>query len=177
MLHAIMTMNSDQVFTIAGVMVMVALILSAGAALFNFSEHGDTLGCAALLAMSVKVAIFARMFPTPPDGVGSFAAYPVFDLIALVVIGSSYAAKPRLWKIALAFLFLGQLFAHGGFWVGRKYGHDNFPVYMLIVNLFAGLQKLVLAIVGAHGLAVGLGAWLHDRRSGRFPAFFREPYQ
>lgn len=177
MLHAIMTMTTDQVFTIAAVMVVIALILSAGAALFDFQEHGDTLGVAALLALIVEISFIVRMYPSPPDGVGTLSAFPVVDVIALIIMGITFKAKPRLWKAVVAFAFIAQLSAHGGYWLGRYLGNDNFPVYTLTINLLAGLQKVALGIAGAHGVAVGLSAWLSRHRPAGVRALFRGPHQ
>ena len=177
MAHAIMTMTSDQVFAIATVMVVIALALSAAAALFDFQEHSDTLGVAALLALVLEISYIVRSYPTPPDGMGTLSAFPVVDLIALGVMAVVFKSKPRIWKAVVAFAFLAQLVAHFGFWLSRNADTDTFPAYILTINLLAGLQKVALGVAGAHGVAIGLSARLSRHRAARVRAVFRGPHQ
>ncbi|MCA0358741.1 MAG: hypothetical protein LCH78_18155 [Proteobacteria bacterium] len=177
MVEAIMTMTSDQVFAIATVMVVIALVLSIGAALFDFREHGDTLGVSALLALILQISMIVRAHPSDPHGYGTMIVFPLVDLAALCVVSYLFATRPRVWKAVVAFAFLAQLVAHFGFWSALNSGKDSYSVYVLIGNLLAGLQKLALGIAGAHGLAIGLSAWLSRHRYAGVRAVLREPHQ
>lgn len=177
MFQAIMTMTSEQVFTIATVMVVIAVALSAGAALFDFREHSDTLGVAALLAIILEISMVVRSYPTDPSGYGSMIVFPVVDLAGLCLVSFLFATRPKAWKAVVAFAFLAQLVAHFGFWSALSAGKDSHTVYILVGNLLAGLQKVALGIAGAHGVAVGLSAWLSRHRPAGVRALFRGPHQ
>lgn len=177
MVQAIMTMTSEQVFTIATVMVVIAVALSACAALLNFREHSDTLGVSALLAIILEISMVVRAYPTDPNGYGTMIVFPLVDLAALGVVSYLFATRPRVWKAVVAFAFLAQLVAHFGFWSALNSGKDSYSVYVLVGNLLAGLQKVALGIAGAHGVAVGLSAWLSRHRDDRVRALLRGPHQ
>lgn len=175
MVEYIMTMNSDQVFAIAGAMTVIVMALGIGAALTNFREHADTLGIAALLALILEISMVVRANPSPPGGVGTLIVFPIIDFVALCVVAYMFGTRPRVWKFVVAFAFLAQLVAHFSFWHGWTNGQNTVPVYILTLNLLAGLQKLAAGYAGACGVAIGLSAWLHDRRPAGLRSLFHEP--
>lgn len=177
MVEYIMTMNSDQVFAISGAMIVVVMALAIWAALFNFRENADTLGIAALLTLILEISMVVRANPTPPSGIGTLIAFPIIDFLALCAVAYMFATRPRVWKFVVAFAFLAQLVAHFSFWHGWNNGQNTFPVYILTLNLLAGLQKLAAGYAGACGVAIGLSAWVHDRRPGGLRSLFHEPHR
>lgn len=111
----------------------------------------DALGLSCMLVLIWSLGrVFGALY-TPPE---SMQWYPVIDLCAGLTALSAWMTRKAWWKLALAYLYVGQLAAHTAFWAAWP-SDGSLIRYLWVNNSLCALQIACLAYPGArHALAL-----------------------
>lgn len=162
--HAVMTADSQQVFTVLGLTAAGVLLVSLGAAMVDFRSQGDTFLVSVLLGLILQLSWLIRSGPPGPMLIGETAWMAVLDFIGLGVMLLLLRARFAWWKLAMAATFLTMLAAHAGVHWGWLQGRDGRYNYIVSLNVLTFSQLCLLGAIGGRCVANAIDDGLFGHR-------------
>lgn len=145
-----------------GLVALVPLALNFRALKTDYREHVDAVGLSLMLVILWALSnIIAMSPPGPPQNMIPLTA---IDLIATAICAAAWLTQRRAYKMALAGLFVFELWQHAAFWnawpsPGILYN------YKASLNAAFALQLLVTGWPGGVVLVRDALSWLSHRRA------------
>lgn len=145
------------------VMVSIPLVLNFLATRRDFERHMDALlGASMLCVFWALTTIFAGLWDFPE----SKKFHSLIDLIGLLAATAMYATQRRVWKVALATLFMAQLIIHALYWsvYGGPTSGSIARGYILTLNITWVAQLLCVAYPGGSVVLRSALDWVRRHR-------------
>lgn len=133
-----------------GAAALLPVLVNTAAHRVNPCRYTDAMGLSLMLLFSY--GFYNLSLIAPPGQPQNMTVLPFWDLLALAITMVAWGVRPRIYKLALASLFMFDLACHAAFWL--SWPQPNQPyLYKAALNVGFAMQVVTLAFPGGAELA------------------------